>query len=134
MPSPKEGSPYASGLEHAELVVSQTPSIFADTNEMRWAQEASVAADTDDANEASHKPAGIQFDRHAAQKASNPDVSVRALNSPASLLLFYLGLHCRNHNLLLLLKQCSFGEAACVLAIQCDMACFNFQLFTCSSL
>ena len=76
MPSPKDGSPYASGLEHAELVVSQSPSTFADDTEKRWAQEASVAGA---AGKASHKPAGIQFDRHAALKASNPDVSVRVL-------------------------------------------------------
>lgn len=56
--------------------MSQSPSTFADDTEKRWAQEASVAGA---AGKASHKPAGIQFDRHAALKASNPDVSVRVL-------------------------------------------------------
>ena len=79
MPSPKEGSPYPSGLEHAELVVSQSPITFADDTEKRWIQQAAGTA----ADGTTPQPSKIQFDRRAAHKASNPDVSVRVrIRSP----------------------------------------------------
>jgi hypothetical protein len=73
VPSPKPGSPYPSGLEHAELVVRAHPAAFADATEQRWAAEAAASP----AGAALPPPPPRSFDRRAALKAFNPDVSVR---------------------------------------------------------
>lgn len=80
VPSPKPGSPYPSGLEHAELVLRHPPVAFADATEQRWAVERAAAAGAGETAGAPPPPP-LAFDRRAALKAANPDVSVRGLSA-----------------------------------------------------